>query len=207
MLDLPKRVGVQMTTDGLFHLQRNVAELTKLRILIGIPAETADEHDNRDKIEGPINNAAIGYLNEFGVPEKNVPPRPHLIPGVQEEIPDAIKRFRKAAELALDGNLKGVQAQMDAVGLKAVSAVRKIIQGHIAPVLAPRTIAGRIAHKIKGDSNKKRARRAGMTAIGQAFPDVFTPLIETGDYIRHISYVIVGKSSKSIVTPKGGGKG
>ncbi len=193
--------GMTVTADRMADVVKAVQALTGRKVMVGIPAEAA----MRDPKEGEeINNATIGYLNEFGVPEKNVPARPHLVPGVQEVLPDAVKRFKKAGQEALDGNVKAITAQMDAVGLKAVSAVRKIIQAHIPPVLAPRTIAGRIAHQVKGDSNKKRARRAGMTAIGQAFPDVFTPLIETGDYIRHISYVLVSKTGRSVVTPGGG---
>ena len=198
-----KPVGVQIKFDRTADIVAAVALLTKQQVMVGIPAEAA-EREPGDEGE-TVNNAAIGFLNEFGVPEKNVPARPHLIPGVQDTLPDVVKRFKKAAQEALDGDVKGVRVQMDAVGLKAVSAVRKIIQAHIAPVLAPRTIAGRIAHKVKGDSNRKRARRAGMTAIGQAFPDVFTPLIETGDYIRHLSYVIIGKGTRTVVTPPGGG--
>ncbi len=202
-----KESGMTITADHMADVVKAVQALTGRKVLVGIPAETADDHSGRDKIgEEDINNAAIGYLNEWGVPEKNVPARPHLLPGVEAVIPDAVKRFKKAGQEALDGNIRAITTQMDAVGLKAVSSVRSVIQSHIPPVLAPRTIAGRIAHQIKGDSNKKRARRAGMTAIGQAFPDVFTPLIETGDYIRHISYVLISKTGRSVVTPKGGGK-
>ena len=196
--------GMTITVDRMADVVKAVQALTGRKVLVGIPAEAAGDHAKRDAIGEPISNAEIGYLNEFGVPEKNVPARSHLIPGVTEVIPDAVKRFKKAGQEALDGNVKAITAQMDAVGLKAVSAVRKIIQAHIPPVLAPRTIAGRIAHQVKGDSNKKRAKRAGMTAIGQAFPDVFTPLIETGDYIKHISYVIVSKTGRNVVTPGGG---
>ena len=109
--------GLTIKADNMAEVVRAVQELTKRKVLVGIPAETADDHGNRDKIDEPISNAAIGYLNEGGIPEKNVPARPHLVPGVEATMPDAVKRFKKAAQEALTGNLKEIDVQMNAVAL------------------------------------------------------------------------------------------
>ncbi len=179
-----KQVGVTMTIDNVADIVRAVAMLTKEQVMIGIPAENA----MRDPADGDtINNAQIGYINEFGVPEKNIPPRPHLIPGVQDYLPNGIKRLKAAADAAIEGQAPKVRDQFNAIGLEAVSSVRNLIQNKIDPPLAPRTIEARMARRTKGES---RARASGLTAIAKAFPGIMTPLIDFGDYIKHLTYVI-----------------
>ncbi|WP_425530049.1 hypothetical protein, partial [Stenotrophomonas maltophilia] len=63
-----------------------VADLVKTKLLVGIPAETADRAAEAGEPQPP-NNATIGYAMEFGLPERNIPARPHLLPGVQAVLP------------------------------------------------------------------------------------------------------------------------
>lgn len=64
-------------------------------VMVGIPAETAGRDD------GPINNAAIGYILETGAPERNLPARPFLRPGVASAAGDVAKVARTTLGRAL----------------------------------------------------------------------------------------------------------
>lgn len=162
-------LGVTMTVDRTDELVRAVAELTKRQVMVGIPAEAA-ERDPQDGNE--INNAAIGYINEWGLPEKNIPARPHLVPGVKDYGPRAIVRLKAAALAVLDGRKPEVDKQLNAIGLEAVSSVRAKITGGLSPPLSPKTIYNRQHRNTK-------PKRMGTQ-----------PLIDFGDYLRHITYVI-----------------
>ena len=47
----------------------------KMEVLVGIPDSSADRAPSPGE-KNPPNNALVGYWNEFGVPEKNIPARP-----------------------------------------------------------------------------------------------------------------------------------
>ncbi len=198
-----KDVGLTVTVDRTGDLIKAVQELTKIKVMVGIPAEEAE----REAPDGStINNATIGYIQEFGVPEKNIPARPHLVPGVSGYTPRAVERLKFAAQFAFEGRASDVRKQLNAIGLEAVSAVRNIIADGIDPQLSPRTIEARMRRRT--EKVKSRARKAGLIAIAKAFPGTMTPLIDFGDYIRHISYVLIYKTSdRLVVTPPGAPKG
>ena len=169
-----KIVGVTMTSDNVADVVRAVAELTKQQVLIGVAAENAMR--DPDDGDGP-SYSEVGYINEFGVPERNIPPRPHLVPGVQVYLPTAVKRLKAAAVGALNGDTKAITTQFNAIGLEASSSVQDMIHGTLSPPLSPKTIYARQHRKtLKG---LPVARRFGTQ-----------PLIDFGRYILHLSYVI-----------------
>ncbi len=69
--------GVTIRADNAQSILDALKSLTKKDVLVGIPAEDSD----RDDV--PFGNAGIGYINEYGSPAQNIPPRPHLVPGVK----------------------------------------------------------------------------------------------------------------------------
>lgn len=139
-------------------------ELNK-RVLVGIPADSVHPGE---KGEAPISNAVLGYLFEHGQPEKNLPARPHLVPGVESIREQAAALLEKAARAALLGDLAAPERALNAAGLLAVSAVQQqITDGNFAP-LAERTIKARL--------------RRGRTGT--------KPLIDTGAYRRSFTYTI-----------------
>jgi hypothetical protein len=185
-------VTVVVKQDRVAALTQALEMLTHRAVFVGIPAEFAQRDD-----DSPINNAAIGYINEYGSPASNIPPRPHLIPGVRAYMPRATERFKKALLAACDSSLTqlppsedvrkpqpsltaikmdakqakpldAVMKQLNAIGLEAVAAVKAEITSGLLPPLKEATIAAR---EREGFPGRK-------------------PLIRTGDYIRHINYVI-----------------
>lgn len=155
---------VTITRDILPDVLRRVRDLTAKRVLVGIPASAEARQDG-----SPIGNAAIGYIQEFGDPEHNLPARPFLIPGVMAVQDKSIARLRKAGEAALSGG--DPVPQMTAAGLEAEASVKELITDIIPPPLAPRTLAERKAAGFKGE----------------------TPLIRTGSMRNSITHVIEDK--------------
>lgn len=151
---------VVLTKDQSADIVRRVRELTRKQVLVGIPAA-----DNT-RTDGPIGNAAIGYVMEYGSPDQNIPARPFLIPGVQAALPQATERLRRAGEAALRGG--DPVPQMTAAGLIAENAVKEGIRDVIPPPLAPLTLARRKARGFTGT----------------------TPLIDTNQLLQSITSVI-----------------
>lgn len=116
---------------------------------------------------------------ENGAPEANVPARPWLVPGVTAATPQIVARLLAAGRAALRGDKSGVEQQLAGAGQDAVASVTAGIQAGIAPPLAPATIRAR-RRRSKGSTYRRKAT---------ATSDV-TPLIDTGSFIRSITYVV-----------------
>jgi len=160
--------GFMFTKDGLPDFLKAIKALTNDRVLVGIAAEKAFREPTEDDPHPEINNAEIGYVNEFGAPEINLPARPHLVPGIKKVVPDISETYKKAAQYALDGNYAKVAQAHGVVGTKATSSVKNLITSIIPPPLSKRTLKDREAR--------------GRTGT--------TPLIDTGQYRNNINYVI-----------------
>ena len=147
-----------------------IRSLTSKEVLIGIPAAAGD-HKTPEGGQTSISKAAIGYILETGSPARNLPARPFLAPGVASYQDRAAKRLKTIGRKALDGDTRQIDQGLAAVGLEAVSSVRKkMTEGPFAP-LAPSTLAA-------------RARR-GVTRT--------KPLIDTGELLQAIQSVVADK--------------
>lgn len=188
--------GISVVFDGVKKMQKALAAITEAKVMVGIPAKNAerDEEEDNDK---PINNAAIGYIQEKGAPEHNLPARPFLVPGVRNAQPTTIALFREGSVKALSGETGAVKQSMEAAGLNAASQVRKVITDVIPPPLSWATIQGRLdklaTHKDK--NIRKLAAAFGPSqymdyAAGKDVGLEFTPLVDTGQLLASITYVI-----------------
>lgn len=141
--------------------------LAKNEVLVGIPSDS--EKNARD--DGPITNAQIGYINEFGAPEMNIPARPSLIPGVKSAWPEASKYMAKGAKVALSGSgdpVSTIEKVLNGAGLIAQAAVVQEINDGLEPALAAPTLAARKRNGFEGEN----------------------PMIVTGNFKASITYVV-----------------
>lgn len=157
---------VTVTKDRVDEVVKLIRDLSKTRLLIGIPAEDAGRTPEPGQTEAP-SNAVLGYLNEFGEPEKNIPARPHLLPAVESVMPRVIPRLKKAGEAALSGDKNAIDTAFDQIGAIAVGAVQEKISDGPFVKLSPRTLAARRARGVTRES----------------------PLIDTGQLRRAYTYV------------------
>ena len=112
--------NVKEIKNNLGQLRKAMKALTELDVFVGIPEDQDARKENKDT---GISNAYLGYIHEYGVPEKNIPARPALIPGIQDTLPDAVELLRQAAKQALEGKPEAVERCLNKIGLNATKAV------------------------------------------------------------------------------------
>ena len=163
---------LSVTLDTSSKLKDAVRRLLKQEVLVGIPDSTAERQPAPGE-KATASNALIGYVQEFGSDEHNIPPRPFLVPGVQDAKDLIVKRLQGTANAVLSGDLSAVDKGFQTVGLVAQNAVRaKIAEGPFTP-LAKRTLEARRAKGRTGDR----------------------PLIDTGKLREAITYVVRDKGA------------
>lgn len=115
-----------------------------------------------------VGKGFVGETLVTGPHSITIPARPFMSPGVEEALPQIVKRMRSGATRALNGDRQAASQTLEAVGLIAQTAIRKrIASGDFVP-LAPATLEAR--------------RRRGRTGT--------RPLIDTGQMRNAITYVI-----------------
>jgi hypothetical protein len=152
-------------------IEKAILKLTKSEVLIGIPA--GSDRAPEPSETATLDNADIGYLMETGAPERNLPARPFLMPGVESITPKAAELLRKAGKAALFGDSGAVETALNQIGLIGQSAVQqRITDGPFVP-LSERTLTAR---KARGRTGTK-------------------PLIDTGSLRRSVTYIVRRKGS------------
>ncbi|EMA1800166.1 hypothetical protein SD377_000769 [Cronobacter turicensis] len=159
--------GLTIRADSAKSILDALKTLANKDVLVGIP-ESKDERD-----DGDIGNAAIGYINENGSPAQNIPPRPHLKPGVKSVEQDFMPHLKAAAQKALEGNEEGAVTSLDRAGTVAANGVKRYITITGFTPLADATIANRLRRGRTGNK----------------------PLIDTGEYRRSITHVVRDKDA------------
>ncbi|WLW59828.1 hypothetical protein RA224_21670 [Achromobacter aegrifaciens] len=148
--------------DRLDGVLASINELVKKQVLVGVPDSAPDRK------EGPLSNAQIGYILEHGSPANNLPPRPHLLPGVQDARPKVEPELQAGVTAALDGDAQMVDTRLNRAGIVAASAVKAKINSNVQPALSERTLADR--------------RRRGVTRENT--------LVDTAQYRNSITHVV-----------------
>ena len=161
--------GLTVRVDAAKSILDALKTLANKDVLVGIP----ESKDERDDNESEIGNAAIGYINENGSPAQNIPPRPHLKPGVKSVEQDFMPHLKAAAQKALDGNAEGAVTFLDRAGTVAANGVKRYITSTGFTPLADATIANRLRRGRTGNK----------------------PLIDTGEYRRSITHVVRDKDA------------
>ncbi len=179
--------AVTVTRDDVKKVLASMQAVASKRVLVGVPSTTAGRKEEE------LSNATIGYLMEHGVPERNVPPRPFLIPGVKGAQKEISRRLRDIARLGLSTQPGRVVYAMNALGLFAQSAVRaKITDGPFVP-LSPRTIEGRLRRRRAGRQLIAQRGVSGAIIANRSMEVQIAgekPLIDTGQLRQSINYVI-----------------
>lgn len=168
---MPIEIRKKAPTKEIFAAVRS---LTRMEVLVGVPAENAGRQPEPGE-ERTLNNAEIGYVQEFGSTIEGpgghafvIPPRPHLRPGVSDAREQIAAPLKKGIMGALKGDAAAGDKALHSAGLIAQNAVRnKITEGPFVP-LAPMTMQKR---KARGRTGEK-------------------PLIDTGAYRQAQTYVI-----------------
>ena len=155
--------ALTVTKDKTADLEKALRALTGQQVFVGIPATENDRKDGES-----FGNAAIGYINENGSALQNIPPRPHLVPGIKRVQARIARIFAKGGKDALKGDYEAAENALRVAGQVAADSVRSVIREVIPPPLAESTKNARFRKGYKGT----------------------TPLIRTGEYYHNITYVL-----------------
>jgi len=182
-------MAVVKIRDNADLVVKAIEKLTKRQVLIGITAEKNQRDDDE-----PIGNAEIAAINELGSPLKNIPPRPHLTAGVREALPQATEKLKAAAKAAFPdrfGHIELGKAEMrlQEVGLLCADSAKATIQAGLSPPLKPETIKARLRRTAAYKALPPRSE-ARKQAMKDFLSGTHKPLIDTGDYWQHITYVV-----------------
>ena len=190
--------GVTTRVDNAQAILDALRLLTKKDVLVGIPSEDSEREDV------PFGNAGIGYVNEYGSPAQNIPPRPHLIPGVKSVEEQTVPQLKAAAQAALDGNAAGAERALNRAGTLAANGVRRYMTITGFTPLADSTVEARARRGRKG-AKAELARRSADGKLNAINPDSgqlisnenVRPLFDTGQYRRAITHVVRDKDAES----------
>jgi hypothetical protein len=163
-------ITVTKVFENLSGLRKAMSALTDQDVYIGIPE---DKTARKEAGDSGISNAYLGYIHEFGVPEKNIPARPHLLPGIGDIRPEAVDLLKGAAKQALEGNAAAVEGALNKIGLLGQNAVRARFVNNDWPPLTEKTL-------------KKKGERPN-------------PLIDTGQLRKAYTYVVRKKGGTALV--------
>lgn len=183
--------AVTVVRDDVAKVFKSIQELVGRQVLVGIP-----DSGQNNREEGPVNNATIGYVMEFGSPLHNVPARAFLIPGVETAKEAALRQLRQAADAALKGDKAAMQQGLNRAGIVASNEVKHKINSNIPPPLSPNTIRNR----HRGRQTKMRESEQVYLALvsqgvepGAAQGEVgIVALINTAQLRNSITYVVRG---------------
>lgn len=176
--------GVEITEDLSEEILESLRHLGQQEVLVGVPESDAAREDSA------ISNAQIGYQNEFGSPALNIPPRPHLVPGVESAERQTIPLLRRAAIAVIDGGVHAADAFLNQAGQIAVGKVQTYIQTANFVPLSVTTVQKRAERGRQGAQQELDHRLANGLAPSAESNFLARPLIDTGSYIQSITYVV-----------------
>lgn len=142
----------------------SVFTLKGKRTLVGIP------QDENSRGDGEIGNAAILFINNFGSPANNIPPRPVMDIGIRRSQDEITKEFESAVK-AMGKGPDEVDKYFNRAGIVASNSVKTVINEQIdieGP--AKSTLESREAKGFKGTKS----------------------LVVTGQLRNAITYVVEG---------------
>lgn len=146
---MARKPTLKVTSDFTKQFNETVAKFKRDAVLVGIPEEDASRE--QDGTPGPINNAALLAINEFGSPANNIPARPAMAIGIKNAQAEIAEQLRKGAIMAFSKGFAAIDTYYQRAGFVASSSIKKVInsqEGLKAP--APATLDAREARGFKG---------------------------------------------------------
>lgn len=189
-------LSVKQLSNNAAEIRKALKALTEQDVYIGIPAEKAGRE------AAAVNNASLGYIHEFGAPAAGIPARPHLIPAIEDIVPEAMVLLKSTAQKALAGNEGAVEAGLNKIGILGQNAVRaRFVDNDWSPLqdatldyqALKKDEDGTVQTDKKGNPKRKKSRRERERT---------NPLIDTGQLRKSYTYII-RKRGAGMITPQG----
>lgn len=182
---MAQTTGIKVLLDKTQNLADAIFLLATSRVMVGVPGDASDRGS-------PISNASLAYIHENGSPAANIPARPFLKPTIKARDAEINARLKRAGELAFEGRKDAVARELQRLGMETRDAVKMRIRSNIPPPLALRTVMGRIYRRKSKQWRAKRIKAVHANIAAGVPPQtgLFTALIDTGQLINAINYVV-----------------
>lgn len=186
-------VTVTKTFDNAAAIRRAVQKLTEQDVYIGVPEDKSAREAAGDT---GISNAYLAYIQENGVPEKNIPARAALIPGIQDIQAEAADILRDTAKKALEGNIAAVETGLNKIGILGQNAVRARFLNNDWEPLADTTLDRRKKISETVNAKGKTVKKYGKSRRERG---AVNPRIDTNQNRKAYTYVIRKKGNTALV--------
>lgn len=141
-----KEPTLTITSDFTDNFKQILNKFKQDAVLVGIP----ESESVRDKMEeeGPISNAALLAINNFGSENLGIPPRSVMKIGIQNAKEEIAQQFKLAAQIALTKGPAALEIYYGRSGFIAANSIKKVINDQegikepSAATLATRKSAG-----------------------------------------------------------------
>lgn len=176
-------IKARQTLDRSADIHKAVRALSQKAVYIGVPAGKAGRG-------GPINNAELSYIHEFGAPAAGIPARPHLVPGIERIRDEAAKELEEAGKKALEGDIGAVEAAFERIGLAGEKSVQEMFVDNDWPPLKDVTLNYRPL--VKNDLGEPLKDGKGVKIRGKSRAEMgkTNPLIITAELKKSHTYVV-----------------
>lgn len=141
----------KVTSDNTKNFNAIIDAFKDQEVVVGIPESEAARKNTEDG--GPINNAALLFINEFGSPVNNIPPRPAMALGLSKAADDIADQFHNAAVHAFEGGQDAIDKYYNRAGFVASSAIKTVINDQMG--ITPPSDATMASRKSQGIKSTK----------------------------------------------------
>lgn len=130
----------------------DVIETLKVkRTLVGIPeGENSRNEEGQDQ---PIGNAALLYINNFGSPANNIPPRPVMSIGIFNAQDEIAEQMKKSAIAGFKQGAPAIDKYYQRTGIIASNSIKRTINDQIG--IEPISFATELGRKRRGFMGEK----------------------------------------------------
>lgn len=152
----------------------------EMHLKVGIVGKDAKEVH----ADSGLTNAQLGSIHEYGT--SSIPARPFISSTIRQNKDKYVRVIREALQknTGIEVSFGKISRDMRRVGMQAVADIKKRMTNGsgIPPPLAASTLAAKRAKALAANTKKTRK--------------TFRPLVDTGQMMRAISYILVGKGGK-----------
>lgn len=142
-----------VTSDFTADFNRLVKSFKQDAVLVGIPASDTGREGDDEEESGPITNAALLAMANFGSPANNIPAWPIMEIGIRNAQDAIAEQFAKAAKDVLKKGPAALQTYYERAGFIASSSIKRVLndqEGVPSDKPEASTMAARTARGFKG---------------------------------------------------------
>lgn len=163
-------VEIEVTKDGFKQMMNGLDWIENSGVYVGVPEDESSREDE------DITNAELLFIHTNGSLINNVPARPVIEPALREDSERLSSMLGKAFVYALQGKFEFASEQLKKTGMRGQKVARAWFTNpkNNWPPNAPSVVRAKLK---KGSTNPR-------------------PLIDTGELVRSITYVIYERGSR-----------